>query len=307
MHIIETYIQNLIINLPKKDNPEKINLVIDGGIFNGSYLTGALYFLREMETRNYIKINKVSCCSISSVCAILYYINALDIMPELYNILLKQFKEKHDLNAFDVCFDKIRAFIGQDAMSLLKKINKKLFISYYDVEKGQKIVKKQYKNVDELFETVRKSCFVPFLANGKIVYKKRYFDGVNPYILPLEPNKKNLYIDLLGSDKINYLMSVKNEKTNFHRILSGLLDIHLFFIKGHNTQMCSYINHWSLYNTLRNRFLKLIVEKIIFYFVYIIYILKKFLPVEFYENIIFKIVSKIITELYIVLVDSYCL
>jgi hypothetical protein len=307
MHIIETYIQNLILNLPKKDKPEQINLVIDGGIFNGSYLTGALYFLREMETRNYVKINKASCCSISSVCMLLYYINALDIMPELYNILLKQFKEKHDLNAFDACFDKIRRFIGEHTSELLNKINKKLFISYYDVEKGKKIIKKTYKNVDELFETVRKSCFVPFLANGSVVYKKRYFDGVNPYILPLEPNKKTLYIDLLGSDKLNYLMSVKNEKTNFHRILSGLLDIHLFFIKGHDTQMCSYINHWSLYNTVRNRVLKMIIEKLIFYLVYVVFVLKKFIPMELYESIIFKIVSKIIKELYVVLVDSCCL
>ena len=39
--------------------------------------------------------------------------------------------------------------------------------------------------------------------------------------------------------------NVKNEKTNFHRILSGLLDIHAFFIKGSNTSMCSYVNDWN--------------------------------------------------------------
>lgn len=118
MHLIKSYIQNLMLNLPKTKNKtnksenkntiEDINVVLDGGIFNGSYLTGALYFLKEMEKQNYVRINKISCCSISSVCALLYYVDALDLMTDMYNIILKQFKERHNLNAIDACFDKIR-------------------------------------------------------------------------------------------------------------------------------------------------------------------------------------------------------
>lgn len=292
-------------NLPQAKKTEEINLILDGGIFNGSYLIGALYFLKEMELNKYIKIQKISCCSIGSVSALLYKMDALDMMSELYNIILKQFKEHRNLAKFDICFDKIRERIKTPG-ELLSNINGKFFITYHDVKKGKKIVKSKYKNLDDLLETIYRSCFVPFVVNGNAVRKNRFFDGVNPYILPVEPNKKNLYLDLVGSDKIKYLLSVKNEKTNFHRILAGLLDIHLFYIKQCSTQMCSYVNNWSLYQTFHNRILKYCVERVIYYTVYIVYYLKIYIPIEVYENIIFKIVSKIIRDLYIIFIDYYC-
>jgi hypothetical protein len=304
MHIIESYVQNLMANLPKRNDTENINLILDGGMFNGSYLTGALYFLREMEKQKYVTVHKISCCSIGSVCAVLYKIDALDLMPELYNIILKQFKETRHFNAFKTCLDKIKKRCKISCSNL--NLNNVLYITYYDIKKGKKIIKSKYKNIDELIDTVYKSCFVPFIANGNMVYKNRYCDGVNPYIFPTESNKKTLYLDLFGSDKIKYMISVKNEKNNFHRILSGLLDIHLFYIKQNSTQMCSYVNQWSLYQTFHNRILKWIIERIIFYAVYIAFYLKQYIPSELCEHIIFKILSKIIKELYIIFIDYYC-
>jgi len=254
-----------------------------------------------MEKQKYVTINKISCCSIGSVCAVLYKIDALDLMPELYNIMVKQLKETRHFDALKPCLDKIKERIGTTP-----KINNILYISYYDIKKGKKIVKSKYKNVDHLLDTVYKSCFIPFVANGNMVYKNRYYDGINPHIFPFESNRKNLYLDLFGSDKIGHMLSVKNEKTNFHRILAGLLDIHLFYIKQNNTQMCSYVNKWSLYQTIHNRILKWFFERIIFYIVYISVYLKKYIPSEFYEHIIFKILSKIITELYILFIDYCC-
>lgn len=307
MHIIENYVQNLMTNLPKRSDPENINLILDGGMFNGSYLTGALYFLREMEKQKYITIHKISCCSIGSVCALLYKIHALDLMPELYNIILKQFKETRHFDAFKSCLDKIKErIVTSPGNDFYLKLNNFLYITYYDIKKGKKIIKSKYKNVDDLLDSVYKSCFVPFIANGNMVYKKRYCDGINPYIFPNEFNRKTLYLDLFGSDKIHYMLSVKNEKNNFHRILAGLLDIHLFYIKQTSTQMCSYVSQWSLYQSFCNRFLKWIIERTIFYMVYIAFYLKKYIPSEFCEHIIFKIVSKIIKELYIVLIDYCC-
>jgi hypothetical protein len=305
MHIVKTYIKNLINNLPHVEKTEDINLVLDGGIFNGSYLIGALHFLKEMELKKYIKIHKISSCSISSVCALLYKMDALDIFPELYNIILKQFKETRRLSAFEKCLGKIRARIDNPT-ELLSKLNGSVFITYHNIANGKKIVKSKYKTIDDLLETLYRSCFVPFVVNGNMVRNNKFFDGINPYILPVEPNRKNLYLDLFGSDKINYLLSVKNEKTNFHRILAGLLDIHLFYIKQNSTQMCSYINNWSLYQTFNNRILKWIVERSIYYTIYAVYYLKQYIPTELYEHIIFKIISKIITELYTVFIDYYC-
>jgi hypothetical protein len=312
MQIIETYVQNLMLNLPnkkekeeKEEKEEDINIILDGGIFNGSYLIGAFYFLREMEKQNYIKIHKISCCSISSVCTLLYFADALDLITELYDIFTKQFKTNHNLNMFEDCFKKIRLRI-KNPKQLCKRFNSSVYISYYDIKKGTKVIVNKFKTVDDIFNAVHRSCFVPFFINGDAVYKNRFFDGVNPYILPDEPGRKLLYIDLLGSDKIGYLLSIKNEKTNFHRILAGLLDIHLFYIKKCDTQMCSYVNKWSPSYILRNRITKFLVEKIIFYIVYFICYIKQHIPPEIYERIIFKIISKIIKELYVVFIDAAC-
>ena len=60
--MINDYVNKLIENLPddikNRTMPEEIDLVLDGGVFNGSYHVGALYFLKEMERRKYIKINR---------------------------------------------------------------------------------------------------------------------------------------------------------------------------------------------------------------------------------------------------------
>lgn len=308
MHIIENYVQNLMVNLPKKSEPENINLILDGGMFNGSYLTGALYFLREMEKQKYVVIHKISSCSIGSVCAVLYKIDALDLIPEFYNIILKQFKETRHFGGLKSCLSKIKHRIEATHSKTKKtlKLNNVLYITYYDIKKGKKIIKSKYNNVDDLLDTVYKSCFVPYVADGNVVYKNRYYDGVNPFIFPPETSKKILYLDLFGSDKIHYMLSVKNEKNNFHRILAGLLDIHLFYIKQNSTQMCSYVNQWSLYQTFHNRVLKYCVEIAMFYTVIVAFYLTQYIPSELCEHIIFKIVSKIIKELYIVVIDYYC-
>ena len=97
-----------------------------------------------------------------------------------------------------------------------------------------------------------------------------------PYILPREQGKRILYLDLLGYDKITHIISVKNEKTNFHRVLSGLLDIHLFYIKEKPTLMCSYVNNWSFVRQVYHFILKKTFEIFVFYNIYLYYLVYKY-------------------------------
>ena len=70
--MIDEYVNKLIENLPEETKKlQYIDLVLDGGIFNGSYLVGSLYFLKEMERRKYLKIARISGCSIGSIVAFL--------------------------------------------------------------------------------------------------------------------------------------------------------------------------------------------------------------------------------------------
>jgi hypothetical protein len=305
--MIERYIKKLIENVPIScsGKPEVIDLILDGGIFNGSYQIGSLYFLREMENQKKIKIDKISCCSIGAICAILYHINKLELSIKIYDSTLKHFKKHKKLEIMHSFIDNnIRPLLPVD---IHKQLSNKLYICYYDVKKQKKVVRKNYKSIDDLLNVIKRSSFVPFLINGDLVYEKKYVDGMNPYILKCEPNKKILYIDLFGYDKFFYALSVKNEKTNFHRILSGVLDIHLFFIKHSSTQMCSYVNRWSLWEWTRNKVFKYTLEKIIVYlFVFYIWILE-FIPEELKDSLIGQIVYKICSIIYESSIEHYCI
>ena len=305
--MVREYVIKLIENLP--DNikntkcPQKVDLVLDGGIFNGSYLIGALFFLKEMEKQKFIKITRISGCSIGSIAGFLYYIDALDVMPKLYNIVNNEFKETHHLNTIK----KLKTLlVDHIPENICKLIHKKFYISYYNIKKGVKKTKCTYSNTDDLINTIIKSCYIPYLIDGDMLYKDKYFDGVNPYIFKPKMETKILYLDLFGYDKIGNLLNVKNEKTNYHRILSGMLDIHNFFIKQTSTSMCSYVNDWNYLNNTRNCF-KQVIEQIVIWFIYVLVYIKKKVSVELQNSVISKICIKIMREIFVIVIDTYCI
>lgn len=302
--MIDEYVNRLIENLPEESKKlQYIDLVLDGGMFNGSYLVGALYFLKEMERRKYIKIERISGCSIGSLVAFLYYIDSFDLMPKFYEAVNKEFKKKYTLNTLKHIKTYLQERISDDICS---KVNNKLFICYHDIKKHKKVVKSNYKNVDDIINTIIKSCYVPYLIDKNMLYEKKYIDGINAYIFKPQTRRKILHMELFGYDKFIYAINIKNEKTNFHRILSGLLDIHSFFIKKSNTPMCSFVNDWNIMNKF-NYNIKLLLEYLLVNLFYIFIYFKKYIPRDFKDNLFLKIVSKISFEIFSDILETYCL
>jgi hypothetical protein len=300
---IEKFIENLPDELKNTKNPINLDLVLDGGIFNGSYLVGALYFLKEMEKRNYIKVCRISGCSIGSIVAFIYIIDCLDISESFYNIIFEQLKKNHNLNINKTLRSILEGKIPDD---ICDKVNNKLYITYTNIQKRKNKVKCSYKNKEEIINTIIKSSYIPFLMDGNILFENKYIDGIFPYIFKIRKDRKILHLDLFGYDKIKYLINIKNEKTNFHRILSGVLDIHNFFIKQTTTDMCSYVDEWSIFNKARI-FVKTIIEKFLIYFTYLVFLIKKNTPNKIKDYLLYKILSKIIYETYVILLQSYCI
>ena len=294
---------NLPDHIKKTDNPLKIDLVLDGGVFNGSYLVGALHFLKEMEKRKYIIVERISGCSIGSIAGFLYTMDRLDLITNLYEKFNKEFKETYSLNIIKYIKDNLIEFSNEENF---KKINSKLYITYYNVIKGSKKVKSHYKNWDELSDTLIKSCFFPYLINGELVYKNKYLDGISPYIFNEQSGKKILYMELFSSDKICGIINIKNEKTNHHRILTGLLDIHNFFIKESRTVMCCYVNEWNLFDKFYYK-LKSVIEKLFTYIIYFIVIIKKHVNIDINNSIYYKLISRISYDVFTILLETYCL
>ena len=307
--MIHEYVKKLVDNLPEniKNKPIKIDLILDGGVFNGSYLIGALYFLKEMEKRKYIKIQRISGCSIGSIASFLYYIDCLDLFQQIYTNVFHDFKKNYHLKNIMYLQSYLESYIPEN---ICERVNKKMYVTYYNIQKKKKIVKNTYKNKEEIIRTLIKSCYVPFLIDGNLLHKEKYMDGINPYIFKKTINhekqeRKILYLDLFGYDKLTHLLNIKNEKTNFHRILSGLLDIHNFYIKQSHTQMCSYVDQWSLLHSFHH-FLKQIIEQICLYSVYTYLYIQKHLPCDVPNHLIYRIITKVVYEIYVCLLENYC-
>ena len=170
--MIDEYVNKLIENLPEDSKTlQRLDLVLDGGVFNGSYLIGALYFINEMERRKYVKIERISGCSIGSIVGFLYFIDALDLIPKLYDILKNDFKNNFSLSSLKTLKIYLQDRIPNDICS---KVNGRLFICYNDIKKRKKIIKSNYKSVDDIIGTIVKSCYIPFLIDNTMLYKNKY-------------------------------------------------------------------------------------------------------------------------------------
>jgi hypothetical protein len=264
--MINEYILKLTENLPdnitKRETPLKIDLILGGGAFNGSYILGALYFLKELERKKYIQIRRISTCSISSILALLYLTDNLDKANELYFDIMQDFKNKCNLSKL---FDIKNLFEKYITDKTCSSINKKLYICYNNIDTYKKCVVCKYKDIDDLFDVITRSCFVPFIIDYQPCYKDKYIDGIIPYFFKSNKSKK-LYLDVYTLDKLAYSINIKNEKNNYHRLFEGLLDIHKFFIKQTNTTMCSYMDNWSLYNYAMY-YIYILVEIVTIYFI----------------------------------------
>lgn len=304
--MINEYVIKLIENLPDDiknvKEPIKMDIVLDGGIFNGSYHVGALYFLKEMENRKYIKIERISGCSVGSIVGFLYFIDSLDLMPKLYDLINKEFRQTYNLKLITELKKHLSEHIPSD---ICERVNGRLYITYNNIKKGTKPVKSVYKDADDIINTIIKSSYIPYLIDGNVLYENKSVDGINPFIFK-EREKKILYLDLFGSDKLGNLLNVKNEKSNYHRILSGLLDIHSFFIKKSNTPMCSYVNDWSYSNICFNH-IKTIIERICIYLIHVLIFIKTNISTEFKDTVLYKILSKISYDVFIIILENYCL
>ena len=317
-------LSSLIDNINKKIVNENDNRILDlditmsGGAFNSNYLVGCLYFLREMQEKRLIRIHRMSSCSVSSLIAFLFLTNNLELFQDkLYEMIVTSFRSNKTFifteSNFQSITETIKCSLPPDDETTLKMVNKKLYITYFDVKRRRKIVKKKYKTVKDIFETIKKSSYIPHITMNKLMYRNRYMDGCTPHIFE-NGKRKQLFINMIGKDKIKDSMILKNDKNGVHKIINGMLDAYYFFFRGCvGTSMCSYVDHWSYLTNVKNEILNAMsiasCYLLYFYFFYIKGPL--FLYVEHRSNAIeVKIgmaVYSILKKLLHTLIEHYCL
>ncbi len=234
--MIESCVNKLIDDMKPIKETIHLDLVLDGGAFNGSFLIGALFFLREMERRNYVKIHRISGVSIGSVAGIFYKIDKLNLFTKLYSRAYKDLSSNYSIDFIK--------YVTEFSEFDIHKLGANVFIAYNNVVTRQRRVINRFKSIKHLKETVIRSCYAPFIITGDPLYKHTYMDGINPHLFEPIDGRRILHLDLLYRGSMTEMMNIKNEHSAQHRVLSGALDIHAFFIKGSNTNMCSFANDW---------------------------------------------------------------
>lgn len=283
--IYTNLIEQLIPNLPEHTGePIELDLVLDNGAFNGLYLLGILLYLKVLESKGRIKVTRISGSSIGSVYAVLYFNDMLDITDKFFSEIRKHWKDNCNLSNWKEHVYNVCKNID------LKKINNRVFINYFDTSSCKEHILSTFNNIDELTETISKSCFVPLLINGELTYKN-CIDGFNPMLFNERTieDRKILFVHLFTPERIYNCINVKNDKNITFRAIEGIYEIHKFFI-GDKQTLCSYVNEWNTKQLLTYR-IRQILYYLLIYLINIIVIAKNYVPTSFYETPVWNLLS----------------
>ena len=235
---LKSYVHALTDNLDKTAIPPKMNLILDGGAFNGGYMAGMLLYLIELKTLKITTIDKISGSSIGALCALGYIANTPDYAVKVFDRLINSLRKT-------LCLSEIIPLIKELVDQVdITKLDNKLFITYYDVSTMKQIVVSTYPNKDMLIDTVIKSSFIPYLTDGNETYNDKYCDGCTPYIFKKE-TIPSLFISLHGIKNIKNMLYTKNEVNIWTRLLYGVVDINSFFANN-KSEFCSFVDKWSI-------------------------------------------------------------
>jgi hypothetical protein len=241
--IFSSYIDDLISNINSENIPKEIDLVLDGGAFNGIYQLGSLMYLHHLEEKKLITINRISGTSIGAVMGLIYILGNMDFAVVSCEEMLSYFKKKLNMGYFRKRMNCLLKEHMKKEDYLLA--NNRLYITYFNNKTKKQIIKCKYKSNEDLIEQIIKSAYLPFLSDGNIEYDNSV-DGVNPYIFKKTNKRKIIFIRLMSQKQFTTSINVKNEINIYTRILEGILDINKFFTTGNKTIMCSYIDEWNI-------------------------------------------------------------
>jgi hypothetical protein len=303
--LLNLYVNTLVNNINSEKIPDEIDVIFDGGLFNGFIGYGTSVYINELQKQKKTKVVRVSGCSVGSVLALLYIVNAekeLDI--DINNIFKKEingFKENFNFSENVKILRELVYLLFED--DNLNMLNDRLYISYYDMKKIEKKIVHNFKNRDHLIECLIKSTHIPFISNNNFKYKKKYVDGLTPYIFR-DNARPSLHIMLITFKNLSRIFFNSNEVNANSRIISGLADADEFFTCG-KSNMCSYIKEWNYKRYLFIRVRELVCFFIIWFIEILIIITKKpfklatrtriyfglkHIFIETYKDIMFKLV-----------------
>ena len=305
----DSNIQNLITNLPLRNCPLQLDIVLEGGGFNGSYELGVLYFLKELVNQSYITVGRVSGASIGSLLAACFLTDNLDAYVNHYKKMREAWKKTIQLELYGKFIESFVNSFTTAQFDLLK--NDTLYVTFFDVCKKTQITQSNFSDRLDLIQALRKSAYIPCLTDGNAclyVDEQFFIDGGQPFIFhdrECHLNKKILYVSINHVSKMTTMFTTKNERNACGRILEGILDCYDFFLHGHPTKICSFVHQWSSLDFIKLRTKHLLLVLIV-YGVYYSHCAHTSLTPYLEKNALYKQMKPIFHNLYKDFILYFC-
>ena len=290
--LLNIYIKTLIDNVNIENIPKEIDIIFDGGAFNGGMGFGIALYLKELEKKHNIKVTRVSGCSIGAIIALSYLLDLKYDINEVFISTCKNFKKTFNLSVFK---NHIKKIIYENLTDDLSLINGKLYITYYDAINYKHIMVCEYENREHLLECLMRSCHIPYITSNVFKYDNKYIDGIAPYIFR-DGERDILFIKMITCKNYRRIFNIRNEQNVNERMIIGVNDINKFLTIG-KSDMCSYFKNWSYISILLLR-LRLLIVFIILWIVDRLTNIKYLLPNSLFEHSIIKNLHSLSCELY---------
>jgi hypothetical protein len=242
INILKQYIRALTVNVKPELFPKELNVIFDSGAVNGLLGIGAALYLLHLEELNYIKVNKISGCSVGSLISIWYICGCPDSMYSEIENLFEHYKTHKNFFLYEQIVRRVvQELFPQDAD--IERLNGVLYINYYDTKERKQCVVSNFKDREHLTNCILRSSHVPFITNACHKLEDRYVDGIAPSIFPADKQKKckNLFIQLIEFTSPLKTMNIKGDENIYSRLIRGMVDTNEFFING-SSSICSYVN-----------------------------------------------------------------
>lgn len=297
--LLQEYIKALVINVNKTVVQRDINIIFDGGAFNGGFAAGIGLYLKCMEDHKLIKVHSISGCSIGSILAVWYLTGCKPEGIHCFEEFMNSYKKNMSLHAYKSIVTHCINHICSEP-EIINTLNGRLFITYYNVKTHTQKTVSKFRNKAHIIDCILRSSHIPYLMDGYPSYKKKYMDGVSPYIL--KNGMPNLFIKLMTFKRCARSLILKSENNIHYRLLTGIADINDFYITG-NSDMCSYVHNWS-YSDIAQLRVREIVVFFLFSLIGWIIVFKRFVPLAVTNSLLYNGVIKAVNGLYIDLVGK---
>lgn len=260
MKYLEPFVDALVTNILNDEVPEKLDIVLEGSGMNGGYEIGSLCYLKALEKSKKTKIMRISGVSCGALIGAVFLTLDLDVLEEFY---IKMINTILSFGNFCTLEKYINEFVNKLDDEKLKLLNKRLYISYVDLNTLKRVVVSNYKSKEYLKDILIKTAFIPGLIDGSLT-KERCIDGGIPYIFPNDIEKrqtgnyKTLYIRITSLKMLKNAICTKGEFNSARRSIDGIQYTHDLFKQKKSNEFASIVENWTKYEIIQYTFMSIV-------------------------------------------------